>query len=232
MTTFKRSFIAVLALISLTYLSFVISPSKKGKWETLFDGKSLSGWKGYMKEAVPSAWKIEDGAIVLDGSAGDLVTVKEYGNFELELEWKISEGGNSGIMYHVHEDAKFNTSYLTGPEVQILDNERHPDAKAGKNDNRTAGSLYDMLPPTDPTAYKVAGQWNAIRIVVNNGKAEHYMNGKKIVEYPTSGPVWDKMVSESKFKTWEGFNKYPTGHIALQDHGNKVWFRNIRIRTL
>ncbi|WP_229311159.1 3-keto-disaccharide hydrolase [Larkinella soli] len=208
---------------------------KKAKWMKLFDGKSFTGWHNYLKpnQNVSDKWKIEDGAIVLDGrGGGDLVTDKEYGNFELELEWKISEGGNSGIMYHVHEDPKFRATYATGPEVQVLDNERHPDAKAGRNNNRTAGSLYDMLPPSDLSAHKPAGEWNKVRIVVNNGKAEHYLNGKKIVEYPTSGPEWDKMVSESKFKGWEGFGKYNTGHIALQDHGDKVWYRNIRIREL
>lgn len=220
--------------VALLYLNFTFTKieSPKGKWETLFNGKNFTSWKGYLKENVPSAWQIEGDAMVLNGSGGDIVTIKEYGNFELELEWKISEGGNSGIMYHVHEDPKFSNTYTTGPEMQIIDNEHHPDAKAGKNNNRVAGSLYDMIAPSDLTTCKPAGQWNVVRLIINNGKAEHYINGKKIVEYPIRGPQWDKMVSESKFKTWEAFAKYPVGHIALQDHGNKVWFRNIRIREL
>jgi len=231
-----QKWIAALFLLTLSlfYLNFtftkVVSP--KGKWETLFDGKNLKNWKGYRKETLPASCKIEDGVMVLTGASEDIITVKEYGNFELELEWRISEGGNSGIMYHVHEDPKFSTTYTTGPEMQIIDNERHPDAKAGKNNNRVAGSLYDMIAPSDLTVCKPAGQWNTVRLIINKEKAEHYLNGKKIVEYPTSGPQWDNLVSDSKFKTWEGFAKYSVGHIALQDHGDKVWFRNIRIREL
>lgn len=208
---------------------------KKGKWENLFDGKTLTGWHTYLKEGQPVSdkWTVDDGAIHLSGGgAGDLVTNKEYGNFELEVEWKIAEGGNSGIIFHVHEDPKYKATYQTGPEMQVLDNERHPDAKQGRDGNRTAGSLYDLQKPVTLGAAKPAGEWNKARLVINNGKAEQYLNGKKTAEYPTSGPEWDKMVSESKFKGWEGFGKYATGHIALQDHGNKVWYRNIRIREL
>ncbi|WP_229313014.1 3-keto-disaccharide hydrolase [Larkinella terrae] len=208
---------------------------KKGKWVKLFDGKTLTGWHTYLKPGQPASdkWQVEDGAITLASrGGGDLVTDKEFTNYELELEWKISEKGNSGIIYRVHEDPKYKASYQTGPEMQVLDNERHPDAKAGKNGNRTSGSLYDLLPPSDFSAQKVAGEWNKVKLVVNNGTVEHYLNGKKVVEYKTSGPEWDKMVSESKFKGWEGFNKFNTGHIALQDHGDKVWYRNIRIKEL
>jgi hypothetical protein len=206
--------------------------SPKAEWKTLFDGKSTAGWHTYLKQEVSPLWAVEDGALVLTGKgAGDLVTDQQYGDFELELEWKIAEGGNSGIMYHVQEDPKFKATYNTGPEMQVLDDERHPDAKQGTNGNRTAGSLYDMLPPTKK-ATKPAGQWNKVKLIIKNNKAEHWMNGVKTVEYPTSGPEWDKMVANSKFKGWEGFGKYPKGHIALQDHGDKVWFRNIRIREL
>lgn len=221
--------------IALTFNTVAEAKPKKGKWETLFDGKSLAGWHTYLKAGQPISdkWKVEDKAITLtSGGAGDIITDKEYENFELEIEWKIAEKGNSGIMYHVHEDPKFEATYATGPEMQVLDNERHPDAKKGKNNNRTAGSLYDMLPPTDQAAYKPAGEWNKAKLIIQNGKAEHYLNGKKIVEYPTSGPEWDKMVENSKFKGWPGFGKYAKGHIALQDHGDKVWYRNIRIREL
>ncbi|GAB3576785.1 DUF1080 domain-containing protein [Spirosoma luteolum] len=208
----------------------------KGKWETLFDGKDFKGWHNYLKAGQPVSdkWAVDNGAIHYTGGGGggDLVTDKEYGDFELELEWKVSEGANSGIIYHVHEDPKYRATYQTGPEMQVLDNERHPDAKMGRDGNRTAGSLYDLQKPVTPNAAKPAGEWNKARLVIKDGKAEQYLNGKKTAEYPTSGPEWDKMVAESKFKGWEGFGKYATGHIALQDHGDKVWFRNIRIREL
>lgn len=214
----------------------------KGQWTTLFDGKDFSGWHPYNKpgQAITAPWVIKDGAMYLDAKSkggaapggGDLTTDKEYSNFELELEWKISEGGNSGIMYHVHEDPKFHAPYNTGPEVQVLDDTRHPDAKAGRDGNRTAGCLYDMLPPGNRTAVKPVGEWNKVRLVINNGRAQQYLNGKLMADYATNGPEWDKLVADSKFKGWEGFGKYTTGHIALQDHGDSVWYRNIRIKEL
>lgn len=207
--------------------------AQKSKWVNLFDGKTLNGWHSYLQDEPLAQWQIQDGAIYLsEGGGRDLVTDAEFQNFELEMDWKIAEGGNSGIIYLVHEDPQYTATYRTGLEMQVLDNWRHPDAKMGVNGNRTAGSLYDMIPPSDTTAAKPAGQWNKVRLVVNNGKVEHYMNGKKIVGFSIVGPEWEKMVGESKFKDWEGFGGFSKGHIALQDHGNKVWFRNIRVREL
>ncbi|AQG80806.1 3-keto-disaccharide hydrolase [Spirosoma montaniterrae] len=241
MNKFRISFAGLLAVaFLLNSLSVEANPTplkpKKGKWESLFDGKTLTGWHNYLKAGQPVSdkWTVDNGAIHYAGGrgGGDIVSDKEYTNFELEIEWKIAEGGNSGIIYRVHEDPKFKATYQTGPEMQVLDNERHPDAKQGRDGNRTAGALYDLQKPITPNAAKPAGEWNKARLVVNNGRAEHYLNGKKIADYPTSGPEWDAMVAESKFKGWEGFGKYATGHIALQDHGDKVWYRNIRIREL
>lgn len=204
---------------------------KKAGWQLLFDGKTTKGWHNYLKKDVSPLWKVEDGALVMTGQgAGDIVTDGEYEDFELEMEWKISEAGNSGIMYHVAEDPQYKNTYDTGPEMQVLDNEKHPDAKNGKNGNRTASSLYDMIPSSEKA--KPAGQWNKVKLVVKDGKAQHYMNGKKVVEYATKGPEWEKLVNDSKFKGWEGFGKYEKGRIALQDHGDKVWFKNIKIRPL
>ena len=201
------------------------------KWVKLFDGKSLAGWHSYLQKEASPKWKVENGAIVLTGKgAGDLLTDNEYENFELELEWKISEGGNSGIIYHVHEAPEFNTADVTGLEMQVLDNERHPNAKQGAD--RTAGSLFDMVAPSDSLACRPAGQWNKARIVVNQDQAEHHLNGRKIAEYRRTGPEWNRMVSESKFKNWTHFGKYRRGYIALQDHGDRVWYRRIRIREL
>jgi hypothetical protein len=205
--------------------------TKKGKWTILFDGKSFDGWHSYLKNEVSPQWKVEDGAIVLtEKGGGDLLTNKEYENFELALEWKISKAGNSGIVYRVHESAEFKSSDQTGLEMQVLDNERHPNAKQGLD--RTAGSLFDMVAPNDSTVCRPAEEWNKARLVVNKNQVEHYLNGRKIVEYLIHGPQWADLISNSKFKNWTSLGKYSKGHIALQDHGNKVWFRNIRIREL
>jgi hypothetical protein len=187
----------------------------------------------WQSDKVLPQWKIEDNAIVLAEKGGkDLVTDKEYGDFELELEWKISEGGNSGIIYHVIEDKKYCCPYSTGPEIQVLDDEKHPDSKAGKNGNHKSGSLYDMLPPTDMTAVKPAGEWNKAKIIIKGGHGESWLNGKKVVDFPSAGPELEKLIANSKFKTWEGFGVSAKGKIALQDHGNKVSYRNIRIKEL
>ena len=238
----KHYKIPVLAMLSLAFNTPITQAAIPGKeitkkpWQTLFDGKTLTGWHTFQKAGQPVSdkWAVDDGAIHFTGGrgAGDLVTDKEYGNFELEIEWKIAEGGNSGIIYHVNEDPKYKATYQTGPEMQVLDNERHPDAKQGHDGNRTAGALYDLQKPITPSAGKPAGEWNKARLKIVDGKAEQYLNGKKIAEYPTSGPEWEAMVANSKFKGWEGFGKFSAGKIALQDHGNQVWFRNIRIREL
>nr|WP_295926925.1 DUF1080 domain-containing protein [uncultured Dyadobacter sp.] len=223
---------SVIALATLAF-SGNDATAQKGKWVTLFDGKSLNGWHSWQSDKVLPQWKIEDKAIVLTEKGGkDLVTDKEYGDFELELEWKIAEGGNSGIIYHVVEDKKYCCPYSTGPEIQVLDDQKHPDAKAGKAGNHKAGSLYDMLPATDFTVVKPAGQWNKAKVIIKGGKGESWLNGKKVVEFPTQGPEWNKLVANSKFKTWEGFGASSKGKIALQDHGDKVSYRNIRIKEL
>jgi hypothetical protein len=209
----------------------ISNPAPAGPWKTLFDGKSLDAWRGYNKETLPEGWQIKDGTLTLVGKgASDIITKEEYENFELELEWKISEGGNSGIFYNVVEAPEYKNTYDTGPEMQVLDNERHPDAKAGKNGNRTAGSNYDLIPASKPS--KPAGQWNKVKLVVNKGHVEHWLNGTKVVEYQLWSPEWEKMVAGSKFASMPAYGKAKKGHIALQDHGDPVWFRNIRIREL
>ena len=205
---------------------------KKAGWVLLFDGKTIDKWRGFKKTNLPEAWGIEDGAISLVGKGGgDLVTKDQYENYELMLDWKISEGGNSGIIYNVSEDPKYEATYHTGPEMQVLDNDRHPDAKMGKNGNRQAGANYDMIPVATP-AVKPVGQWNRVRLVVNKGHVEHWLNGKKVVEYQLGSPEWEQMVKNSKFADMPGYGRIKKGHIALQDHGDKVWFKNIKIRTL
>jgi hypothetical protein len=230
---FAAAFLFISAIVpsEMSLSGFSDIAKQKGKWVQLFDGKSFKGWHSYLEKEVLPQWKIEDRGIVLSEKGGrDLITDKEYENFELELEWKISEGGNSGIVYHVHEDAAHKSADVTGLEMQVLDNERHPNAKQGAD--RTAGSLFDMVAPSDSTACRPAGQWNKIRLIVNNNAVQHYLNGIRIAEYHIGGADWDRLVAQSKFKGWPYFGKFKTGHIALQDHGNKVWYRNIRIREL
>ncbi len=159
-----------------TVVSSDKSEQTEGTWKVLFDGNSTDAWRGYNKETLPDGWQAKDGTLTLvNKGAGDIITKDEYENFELELEWKISEGGNSGIFYNVVEAPKYKNTYDTGPEMQVLDNERHPDAKAGKNGNRTAGSNYDLIPASQPS--KPAGEWNQVKLVVNKGHVAHWLNG-------------------------------------------------------
>ncbi len=205
------------------------------EWIVLFDGSSLENWRGYGLDSIPTEWSIEDGALAFTpGEEGgkNIISKAQYSNFELSLDWKISEAGNSGIFWGVHEDVKFNEAYQTGPEIQVLDNERHPDAKV-QGKLHQAGALYDMIEPSHDVA-KPAGEWNNCLISINHisNIGTVTLNGTKIVSFPVHGPEWDDMVANSKFKDWEGFGIYRTGHIALQDHGDKVWYKNIKIKEI
>lgn len=199
---------------------------KAAGWKLLFDGKTTKGWRGYEKKDVPPGWVVEDGTLARVANAGDLITTKQYKDFDLALEWKISEGGNSGVMYRVAEGNE--EAYQTGPEMQVLDDERHSD---GKSRLTAAGSDFGLY-PAPAGIVKPAGQWNQIRIVVRGHHVEHWMNGIKVVEYELESPDWEVRVAKSKFKQWPGYGRAPKGHIALQDYGDKVWFRNIKIREL
>jgi hypothetical protein len=216
-----------------------LSPTEKDSvWEILFDGKSTDKWHNYGKQNVGNEWKIEDGVLHLDASAkdkegGDLVTNEEYGNFDLKLDWKISEKGNSGIIFYVHEDAaKYPETYQTGIEMQILDNGTptrlgQPD---GKLYTHRAGDLYDLLASKEVA--KPLGQWNQVEIKSVNGKLDFYMNGVHTLSTHIWDDNWQKMVAISKFKKMSDFASFKKGKIALQNHGDDVWFRNIRIKRL
>jgi hypothetical protein len=209
------------------------------EWVSLFDGKTFKGWHLYMTKDLPHGeWSIEDGAMLFnpkkDRTEGgkNIVTDNDYTNFKLSLEWKISKGGNSGIFWGVKEDPKYKEAYETGPEIQVLDNQNHPDANiSGKL--HQAGALYDMVAPSQDVA-KPYGEWNKCVIYINHktNEGKVWLNDVKIVEFPVDGEGWGTMVANSKFKDWEGFGKTPTGKIGLQDHGNKVWYRNIKIQEL
>jgi len=198
-------------------------------WRPLFNGSDFTGWRGFKGARVPTRWHVENGAIALgtSGSGGDLVTTEEFGDFELKLEWKLSEGGNSGIFYFVQEPDAARNTWSTGLEMQVLDDARHAD---GKLPSHRAGALYDLVAPTKAAA-KPVGEWNSVRIVARNGRIEHWLNGVRVVSTRFGDEHWRARVAGSKFKAMANFAKTPRGHIALQDHGDRVWYRNIRIRT-
>lgn len=205
---------------------------KADGWKLLFDGKSTTGWRTFNSDKAEAGWGIADGALHLDKNAkdgrGDILTDKEYENYELTLEWKIGACGNSGIIFNVVEDKKYKTTYLTGPEMQVLDNTCHPDAKIIKH---RAGDLYDLISCSKETV-KPAGEWNLIKLVSNHGKMEFWLNGTNTVNFTMHTPEWDAMVAGSKFKNMPDFGKATKGRIALQDHGDEVWYRNIKIKEL
>ncbi|MFN2564235.1 MAG: DUF1080 domain-containing protein [Gemmatimonadaceae bacterium] len=195
-------------------------------WRSLFDGRTTAGWRGYRKREMPAGWRVVDGALTRVAEGGDIVTNDQFANFELALEWKVAPGGNSGIFYRVTEDAEH--TYESGPEMQVLDDARHQD---GKSRLTSAGALYSLYAAPAGVS-KPAGEWNAVRIVVNGAHVEHWLNGVKVVDTEMWSPDWEKRVRESKFNEWSGFGRAKRGHIALQDHGDWVAYRNIRIRVL
>lgn len=200
-------------------------------WIALFDGDDLDQWRGYQRDTPPASWQPQDSvlAFVAVEDRGDLVTREQFGDFEFRYDWKISEGGNSGVIYRATEDS--DRPWHTGPEMQILDDERHPDAKAGVGGNRTAGSLYDMIAP--PTGVvRPAGEWNEAAIIARGNRIEHWLNGQKVVEYEVGSDEWNRLYQASKFNEMTGFGVQPRGHIVLQDHNDPVWFRNLKIRSL
>ncbi|MCF8222421.1 MAG: DUF1080 domain-containing protein [Bacteroidales bacterium] len=210
-------------------------------WTILFDGTSTDNFRGYGKEEFPEAgWEItENGELRCIGSGkgeaggqgGDIITKEKYSNFELSLEWKISEGGNSGIFY-LGQELEGKPIYMSAPEMQILDNEKHPDAKLGKDGNRKAGALYDLIPAVPQNA-KPAGEWNSVKILVYDGTVVHTQNGENVVEYHLWTDKWKEMCANSKFADWPEFvDPASEGYIGLQDHGNDVWFRNIKVKEL
>lgn len=209
---------------------------KKEGWQLLFDGTAFTGWHAFGKTDVGSSWKAVDGVLYLDTTKtdgkrdeADLLTDKEYENFHLALDWKLSPGGNSGIIFLVNDDTtKYKRTYETGPEMQVLDNAGHAD---GKIEKHHAGDLYDLVACSTETV-KPVGEWNHAEIKLDRGKLDFYLNGTNVVSTTMWDDHWNKMVANSKFKDMPGFAKFKKGKIALQDHGHAVWFRNIKIREL
>ena len=209
----------------------------QNEWVDLFDGVSFKGWHQFNRSEMSEAWIIEDGAMVLPDGTGsgkgqDIVTDSEFTNFELSIEWKISEGGNSGIFWSVVEGENYSTPYQNGPEIQVLDNKLHPDSFVKMNYHQ-AGALYDMVQPlSDET--KPAGEWNHYLISIdhNANKGIVILNEVEIITFPLNGSEWDSLITNSNFATWKDFAKLKTGKIGLQDHGDGVSYRNIKIRKL
>jgi hypothetical protein len=210
--------------------------AKKSAWVSLFNGENLKGWHGYNKKGQVKNWEIENGALVCLGAVkgtdtgGDIVTDKQYSDFELAWEWKIDNGSNSGVLYHVVEEPKYESTYLTGPEYQIIDDIGWVPDKL--EEWQKTGADYAMHIANANKKVKPVGQWNTSRIVFNKGHVEHWLNGKKIVEFTAWDADWQKKKEEGKWKDHPEYGMAKIGHIALQDHGHKAYFKNIRIKQL
>jgi len=232
-----KKFSLVLLLTSLLFScnekksSTNAQPKVDSEWINLSKGSSLESWKGWKKDSPAQAWTMENGILSFNPEVedrGDILTKASFENFEFHLDWRISDCGNSGIMWNVQEGSEYDEPYNTGPEMQVLDNTCHPD---GKIVTHRAGDLYDMI-ETSVVNVKPAGEWNSIKIISNNAHYEFWQNGAKVVEFDMQNDAWNEMVAKSKFKDWEYFGKFRSGKICLQDHDDKVSFKNIKIKTL
>ena len=195
-------------------------------WRLLFDGRSLEGWRGYNMDGLPGGWSVEDGLLVRSGPGGDIITDEQFEDFELVLDWRVEEAGNSGVFYRAAEGEEW--IYHSAPEMQVLDDAGHRD---GRNPVTSAGSNYG-LNPAPRGVVRPAGEWNRARIVVEGSSVEHWLNGTKVVDYELGSPEWEDAVRGSKFVEWPAYGRAPRGHIGLQDHGDRVYFRNLKIREI
>src|SRR5262245_18020313 len=222
-----RALLAALLLMAATTALTQNRNTNGSHWRVLFDGKSLDAWRGFKTEAVPNGWKIVDGTLAKDSSVGDIVSKDEFGDFDLELEWKIGEAGNAGIFYRGTEE--YNHIYWSGPEYQLLD-----DIKGADNKTRLtcAGAAYAIYPSPEGHL-KPVGEWNHTRIVARGAHVEHWLNGVKLLEFELWSPDWEAKVKASKFSAYPNFGRARNGYLALQgDHAGTLAFRNIRIRKL
>jgi len=195
-------------------------------WTLLFDGETLDGWRGYNMPGLPGSWAVEDGTLTRVAGGGDLITEQPYEDFELAFEWRVASGGNSGVFYRVAEGQEF--AYFSAPEYQVLDDASHVD---GRSPVTSAGSNY-ALNPAPRGVVRPAGAWNSGRIVVRGNHVEHWLNGTQVVAYELHSEEWKALVAASKFAAWPAYGMAPRGHIGLQDHGDRVWYRNLKLRVL
>ncbi|MBQ8047311.1 MAG: DUF1080 domain-containing protein [Prevotella sp.] len=225
-------------LVNMVDNSIAPEEEREG-WKLLWDGKTTDGWRGAKLDEFPrKGWTIGNGVLKVEkgnggeaSNGGDIVTTRTYKNFILKVDFKITEGANSGIKYFVKPDMNKGEGSAIGCEFQILDDLRHPDAKLGVNGNRTLGSLYDLIPaPTDkPFDIKA---WNTAMVIVRGNHVEHWLNGVKLIEYERNNQEWNALVAYSKYKNWPNFGNHAEGNILLQDHGDEVWFKNVKILEL
>ena len=240
----RRASVAAFVLIAVVVVPVIADEStapnaltpqeKDAGWRLLFDGKTTEGWRGYKMKQMPDGWKVIDGALVrVKGGAGgkgagggdDIVTVDQFDDFELALQWRIVDGGNSGILYRVTENAV--TAWHVAPEMQVLDNSKHPN----RDKRQLAGALYDLYaPPKDYT--RPVGQWNEARVVARGSLIEHWLNGHKLFEFTIGSEDWNRRIANSKFRNLRDFAKASKGHICLQDHSDRVAYRSIKVRVL
>ncbi len=229
--------IGAIAILNSFFGTSIPDEQKPNEWISLFNGKNTKGWHKYGKTSVGSAWKVQDGNLFFDADArkttgaegGDIVSDASFSNFHLKLEWKISKNGNSGIIFWVQDDTtKYKQVWFTGPEMQVLDNDGHPDGKIKKH---RAGNLYDLIEGKEGSVNKV-GEWNLVEIISNNGKLDFFLNGINVVSTTYGDADWKNLIAGSKFKDKADFGRVFSGHIALQDHGDNVWYRNIMIKKL
>jgi hypothetical protein len=232
--TFMLMMVMILAAHAQQANILTLAEKQQG-WKLLFDGTTSKGWHSYNQSSFGPAWKIIDGTLYCDtsihipkGQEGDICTDEVFENFDLKLQWKISRNGNSGIMFLVQESKEYEAPYLTGPEMQVLDNDGHPDGKIHKH---RAGDLYDLIASASEPVHPV-GDWNDAEVKLDHGVLSLYLNGVQTVRTTLWDKNWDELVKGSKFGKMPGFAHFKSGHIDLQDHGNAVWFRNIRIKTL
>jgi hypothetical protein len=209
-------------------------------WVSIFDGKTLNGWKRYNKEDIGPLWQVQDGMIFFNGSGlgegsgedgGTLITIKQYGNFEFSVDWKIAEGGNSGLLYHVVESPEYSHAYNTGPEYQLIDDNNYHETIKGLN---AVAANYDMYAASPDKKLNPPGDWNTSKIVYNNGHVEHWLNGDKVLEFEEGSDDWKARYEKSKWASgdYPGWCKYKVGSLGLQDHGANLWFRNIKAKEL